>query len=366
MTVVGPFTVTPRARPSAVVRFGVPFVALLAALLVGGLLILVTGADPVEAYQEMYDTALGGRRPLTRTLTAATPLILTGLCAAVAFRMRVYNIGGEGQLYLGAMGAATVALSLPDGTPGPVMLVLVMLGGALAGAVWAALAALPKAYLGADEVLTTLMLNFVALGLMNYLIFGSMSFLRDPGPAVPQGEPIPESAELPTLSGRLHAGILIALVAAVLLWWLLRSTTWGFRLRTIGDSPKAARYAGMPVAGMTVGVLAVSGAMAGLAGAVELSGVTKGVDPGALAVDLGYTGIVVAAVARFNPMGVVPVAAFLAAISTSGSSLQSVGVQIEVVLMLQGLVFLAVTAGEFLVTNRVRFGTRRPVPGVAG
>ncbi len=366
MTVVGPLVVTPRAKPSALLRFGVPFAALLAALVVGGLVMLLTGANPVDAYREMWDTALGGWRPMTRTLTAATPLILTGLCAAVAFRMRVYNIGGEGQLYLGAMAAAATALAMPESTPGPLMLVLVMAAGALAGAVWAALAAVPKAYLGADEVLTTLMLNFVALGLMNYLIFGSMSFLRDPGPAVPQGKPIPEAAELPTLSGRLHAGILIALVAALLLGWLLRSTTWGFRLRTIGDSPKAARYAGMPVAGMTVGVLAVSGAMAGLAGAVELSGVTKGVDPGALAVDLGYTGIVVAAVARFNPVGVVPVAVFLAAISTSGSSLQSVGVPVEVVLMLQGLVFLAVTAGEFLVTNRVRFAPRRAVAGAAG
>ena len=148
------------------------------------------------------------------------------------------------------------------------MLFVFILGGAVAGAAWAGLAAIPKAYLNADEIITTLMLNFVALSLMNYLIFGSMTFWRDPTRPVPGGRKIPESAELPVLSGRIHAGIIIAIVAAVVLWWVLRQTSWGFQLRTIGDSTEAARYAGMGVKFKLLSVLAISGALAGIAGAL--------------------------------------------------------------------------------------------------
>ncbi len=349
--------VSPRARPAMAVRFGVPLASLIVALAVGALVLLAVGSDPVEAYRTMYDASLSGSAPIERTLTYATPLILTGLAAAVAFRMRTYNIGAEGQLFAGAIAGSWVALILPADLPSPLMLVLMLGGGLVAGALWAALAAVPKAFLGTDEIITTLMLNFVALALMNYLIFGSLSFWRDPRRPVPQGKKIPDAAELPLMSGRLHAGFAIAVVAAVQLWWLLRSTTFGFRLRTIGDSHRAARYAGIGVPVATLIVMSISGGLAGLAGAIEISGVTKSLEPRALAIELGYTGIVIAAVARLNPLGVVPVAVLLAAISTSGSSLQTVGVQVEVVVLLQGLIFLAVTAGEFFVTNRI---SRRP------
>ncbi|MEM7143342.1 MAG: hypothetical protein AAF548_20165, partial [Actinomycetota bacterium] len=149
----------------------------------------------------------------------------------------------------------------------------------------------------------------------------------------------------------------VAAGAAIGLWLLMQRTTWGFDLRTIGDSEAAARYAGMPVAARIIVVLGISGALAGLAGAVEVSGVTGRLDPKSLAVDIGFTGIVVAVVARSNPLGVVPVAAFLAAIATSGSRLQSIGIEVEVVFLLQGLIFLTVTAGEFFVTNKVEVVT---------
>jgi ABC-type uncharacterized transport system permease subunit len=346
-------TVEPRAHGGALVRFGVPVASLAFALILGGVVLAAAGNSPVEAYQTMFDASLNGWSALTRSLTLATPLILTGLAAAVAFRMKVYNIGAEGQLYLGAIVATWVGLAMPADLPKPLMLFLFVLGGAVAGAAWAGLAAIPKAYLNADEIITTLMLNFVALSLMNYLIFGSMSFWRDPTRPVPQGNKIPESARLPILSGRLHAGIIIAVLAAVILWWVLRRTAWGFELRTIGDSPEAARYAGMSVKLKTLSVLAISGALAGIAGAVEVSGVTKSLEPKALATDIGFTGIIVAVVARTNPLGVVPVSVFLAAIATSGGALQGIGIQVEVVFLLQGLIFLSVTAGEFFVTNKV-------------
>jgi simple sugar transport system permease protein len=309
----------------------------------------------------MFRASLDGRLPLERTLTYATPLILTGLAAAIAFRMGVYNIGAEGQLFVGAIVATWIGLTLPPDLPTPIMLAAFLLGGVIGGAAWAGLAAIPKALLGTDEIITTLMLNFIALGLMNYLIFGSMSAWRDPARPVPQGRKIPDSAQLPILSGRLHAGVLLAVGAAVVLWLLLRTTTFGFRVRTIGDSRRAARYAGVAVPVVTLVVMGISGGLAGLAGAVEISGVTKSLEPKALATQLGYTGIVIAAVARLNPIGVVPVAVFIAALATSGSSLQSIGVAAEVVVLLQGLIFLSVTAGEFFVTNRVRLV--RPTPG---
>ncbi len=334
-------------------RFGVPLIALVVALLIGGIILTIAGNNPVEAYVTLFDSSLNGWTPMARTLALATPLILTGLAAAVAFQMRIYNIGGEGQLYMGAIAASGVGLYLPETTPAVIMLSAMVLAGAVAGALWALLAAIPKALFNADEIITTLMLNFVALGLMNYLIFGSRSFWRDPQRTVPGGKRLPEAAIFPTLSGRLHVGIIIALVAAIVLWVLLRKTSWGFQIRTVGDSPKAARYAGMGVRAKTITVLAISGALAALAGVSEVSGVAKGLEPNTIAADIGFTGIVVAVVARNNPIGVVPVSIFLAAIATAGSRLQSLGIDVEVVFLLQGLIFLTVTAGEFFVSNKV-------------
>jgi ABC-type uncharacterized transport system permease subunit len=350
---VSRISIEPRAHGGAHVHLGVPMASLAVALLVGAVILAVAGNSAFEAYRTMFDASLNGWKAFSRTLTLATPLILTGLAAAVAFRMKIYNIGGEGQLYLGAIVSSWLALALPADLPKPLMLLVFLVGGALAGAFWASLAAIPRAYLNADEIITTLMLNFIALSLMNYLIFGSMTFWRDPSRQVPGGKKIPESAQLPALSGRLHAGIIIAIVCAVVLWWVLRQTSWGFQLRTIGDSPAAARYAGMSVSLKVLSVLAISGALAGLAGAIEVSGVTKGLEPRSLATDIGFTGIIVAVIARTNPLGVVPVAVFLAAIATSGTALQGIGIQVEVVFLLQGLIFLSVTAGEFFVTNRV-------------
>jgi ABC-type uncharacterized transport system permease subunit len=337
--------------------------ALAVALMLGAVILVATGANPIEVYREMINASLNGKQPIERTLTFATPLLLTGLAAAVAFRMKLYSIGAEGQLFMGAIAASGIGLQLPADTPKVLMLSAMFVGGALAGAVWAGFAAVPKALFGTDEIITTLMLNFVALGFMNYLIFGSQSFWRDPSRPVPQGNSLPESARLPLISGRLHSGFVIAVVIAVLLWWILKRTTFGFRIRTIGDSVRAARYAGVGVPVAIVAVLAISGGLAGVAGAIEVSGVTGRLDPSALAIELGYTGIVIATVARLNPIGVIPVAILLAAIATSGGSLQSIGVQVEVIRLLQGLIFLSVTAGEFFVSNRL--GLRAEAVGSA-
>jgi len=354
----GRIKVTPRGFGGPFVRFGIPVAALFVALLLGALILLAAGDNPVDAYRTMFDASLSGPTAWARTLALATPLILTGLAAAVAFQMRVYNIGAEGQLYIGAIAASGVGLALPEATPMVLMLGAMLIVGAMAGALWAGLAAVPKALFDADEIITTLMLNFVALSLMNYLIFGSQTFWRDPQRVVPGGKRLPESAIMPAISGRMHIGILVAVASAVIIWWLLARTSWGFTVRTIGDSKPAARYAGMSVKKQILIVLALSGALAGIAGVSEVSGVTKGLEPRSLATDIGFTGIIVAVVARSNALGVVPVSVFLAAIATSGSRLQSIGIQVEVVLLLQGLIFLTVTAGEYFVTNKVSLAPR--------
>lgn len=349
----------PRGRPSLAARILLPMGSVAAAGVIGAVLLLAAGHDPVEAYREVIESGFGSDLAWARTLISATPLILTAVAAAVAFRMRLWNIGGEGQLYLGAIAASGVALALGDGVAPVLGVVLSLAAGVAAGALWAALAALPRAYLRTDEVISTLMLNFIALYLMNYLIFGSVSFWRDKERlSFPSGRLIPEVAELPRIWLRLHVGIVIAVAVALLLWWLLRSSRWGFDLRVIGDSPRAARYAGMRVARRVVSVLVVSGAVAGLAGAVLITGSTQALRPSGIAVGLGYTGIVIAAVSRLNPLATVPISILIAGLLNAGTSLQVLGVPSDLVVLLQGLALLLVAAAEFFLNNRVRLAAR--------
>ena len=348
--------IEPRGRPGVVIRFAVPVASVLAAAIVGAVVLLLSGHSPISAYSRMVDSAFGGSLSIIGTLVLASPLILTALAAAVAFRMGLWNIGGEGQFIMGAIVASGLALALGDRLPAPFVLVLVMLGGIVGGAVWAAVAAVPRAYLGTNEIIVTLMLNFVALQLMNYLIFGSASFWRDRGTTIFQGRSIPERAELPQIWGRLHMGIIIAVAMALLVWWLVKGTRWGYELRVIGSSPRTARYAGMKVGRKIIAVLAVSGALAGLAGGMEVSGVSRALDPRSLATNVGFTGIVVAAVARLGPLGIVPAAILIAALLKSGPSLQLLGIPLAIVLLLQGVILLCVGAGEFLLNYRMRLG----------
>lgn len=360
--------VEPRGRPSLVARILFPLASVLGAGILGALLLLATGSDPVKAYLEVIRSSFGSDLAIVRTLLSATPLMLTAVAAAVAFRMKIWNIGGEGQLYLGAIGASGMAILVGDSLPPVATIVGSVAVGMLAGALWAGLAAVPRAYLRTDEVISTLMLNFVALYLMNYLIFGSASPWRDKERlSFPSGRFIPEGAWMPQFWLRLHAGFLLAVAVSILVWWVLRSSTWGFGLRVIGDSAPAARYAGFAVPRRILSVLVVSGAIAGLAGAVQVTGTTHSLQPNGLAVGLGYTGIVVAAVARLNPLAIVPVAILIAGLTNAGSALQIIEVPSEIVVLMQGLALLLVAGSEFFLRNRVLLLRVRPVAaGTAG
>jgi simple sugar transport system permease protein len=353
--------IEPRGRPSLLASIVFPLASVVGAGALGAILLMATGHDPVEAYLEVLRSGFGSDLTIVRTLIAATPLILTAVAAAVAFRMKIWNIGAEGQLYLGAIAASGIALAFGDSFPPTLVITVSLLGGAAAGAVWAALAALPRAYLRTDEVITTLMLNFVALHLMNYLIFGSVSFWRDRERlSFPSGRFIPEGAHLPEIWLRLHAGFVIAILVAGVVWWALRSSTWGFAVRVIGDSPAAARYAGLSVPRRIISVLMVSGAVAGLAGAVQITGTSHALQPSGLAVNLGYTGIVIAAVSRLNPLAIIPVSILIAGLTNAGTALQARGIPNDLLVLLQGLALLLVAAAEFFLTNRVRLPSRSP------
>ena len=233
-----------------------------------------------------------------------------------------------------------------------------IMAGVVGGAIWASIAAVLKTYFHTDEVISTLMLTFIISHFMEYLIFSSFSYWRDETVLnYPTGLAIAEAAKLPRIWGRLHLGIIIVLVLAIALWWVMKSTRFGYEVRVIGDSKLAARYAGMRVSKNVIAVLVVSGALAGLAGAIEVTGVNYALQPTALQTGIGFTGIIVAAMTRLHPLMVVPVAVLFSGLTSSVASLQQMGVPIDIVLLLQGLLLLCVAAGEFLLANRLRFGS---------
>ena len=352
----------PKERASWQARIVVPIASVLTATLAGALALAVDGHSPLEAYAELFQSAFGGRNPLVRTLLLSTPLVFTALAAAVSFRMRIWNIGGDGQLMMGAIAASGVAISLPE-SPFWVLMPAIMVAGIVGGMLWAGIGAVLKVFFSTDEVISTLMLTFIATHFMEYLIFGSFSYWRDPeSVAYATGKPIPEVAELPRFWGRLHVGFLIAFVVAVLIWWILKASRWGYETKVIGDSPTAGRYAGMSVSRNIIAVLCVSGALAGLGGAVEVAGVNHALQPTALETGVGFTGIIAASMARLHPLMLVPVSVFLSGLVSSGTALQQMGIPIDIVLLLQGLVLLFVAAGEFFLRYRVTVVSKRGPP----
>ncbi|HPR45744.1 MAG TPA: ABC transporter permease [Ottowia sp.] len=334
-----------------------PVAAVLFTLAVSGLLVLWAGAPVGRTYVLLAQGAFGSVFALTETLTRAVPLILTGLAAAVAFRAHLYNIGAEGQLYAGALAAVAVG-GLHGGTGlewSPYLLFpLMMLAAALAGALWLLGPALMKARLGVDEVVTTLLLNFVMLLLVSALLDGPM---KDPtAMGWPQSVALQGDLELAKLvpQTRLHTGLLWALALAVLVWGLMARTVAGFRIRAVGANARAAAFAGVPVTRTVVLVALLSGGLAGLAGAIEVAGrtsyVTLDMSPG-----YGYSGIVIAMLAGLNPLGVVAAAIFVAGVLVGADSMsRAVGVPTYLADVIVATSLLAVLVAALFTQYRVR------------
>jgi simple sugar transport system permease protein len=329
------------------------------------LVLLATGHDPIHTYGRLFDSAFIADGALSATFTTATPLCFTGLAAAAAFRMNLFNIGAEGQLYFGAIAAAAAALLL-GGTPTAVHVLAMCAAGAVGGAAFAFIPAFLRAFLRTNEIITTLMLNYVAALVLNYLIFDSLSYWRDTSPegkVFPQGRILPAEATWPTTSFDVGQSVVvplgfgIAIAAGVLLLVLYSRTRFGFELQVIGDSPRAAHYAGMRTRRKILAVLCLSGAIAGVGGASQDGDFRHQLDPrGLTQAGYGYAGIVVAALARYNPLAVVVVAFLLGGVQNAGYTLQGADFPSGLVGVMQGLILFCVLGGELLVRYRVRLG----------
>ena len=350
----------------------VPIGSLIVAFVVMTGVLLVTGHDPATTFRRLFDSAFLGSAELNAMFVSATPLLFTGLCAAVAFRMQLFNIGGEGQLYVGAIFAAAAAL-LVSGVPGVVAIPLMIAAGALGGALFALIPAVLRAFLKTNEIIVSLMLNYVAALVLNYLIFDSLSYWRDTSSpeakVFPQGKPLPDAASWPLshIGGlELPFGLLLGIVIAGVVWVLYSRTRFGFEVQVIGDSPRAATYAGMRTRRKILAVMALSGAIAGIGGASQDGDVRHLLDArGLSAAGYGYAGIVVAALARYNPFAVVLVAFLLGGIQNAGYTLQGADFPSGLVGVMQGLILFCALGGELLIRHRIRFERRRPAESVA-
>jgi simple sugar transport system permease protein len=346
-----------RHRQSALALVLAPVGAVAVTMLVSALLVLWAGAPVAQTYALLLQGGFGSVFALSETFTRAIPLMLTGLAATVAFQARLFNIGAEGQLYAGALAAVAVG-GLHGGTgfdqiPMPLLFALMMLAAALAGALLLLGPALLKARLGVDEVVTTLLLNFIVLLVVSMMLDGPM---KDPtAMGWPQSVALMGELELSKLvpQTRVHTGLLWGLGLAVAVWALMRYTVPGFDIRAVGANVRAAQFAGVPVTRTVVLVAMLSGALAGLAGAIEVMAVHGSANAAVLA-GYGTTGILVSFMARHQPLAIIPVAVMMGGIAAAGSLLQRrLDLPDATTMVLQGLLFIAILAGDaFLPKDR--------------
>jgi len=344
----------PRERVSVLAATVAPVAGVAAALLLCSVLILWTGESVVEAYWLLLKGAFGTKFAITETLSRATPLILTGLAAAVAFRAKFWNIGAEGQLYCGALAATWVGTGLLT-LPPVLMIPLLFLAGALGGGAAMLVPVVLKNRLRVDEVVTTLLLNFVILLFVSYLLEGP---LKDPMlMGWPQAAPIIDEGVLPRLveRSRLHLGLVVAVAAALLVWLVMTFTVWGYEIRAVGHNAVAAAFSGININRTIIRTALFSGGLAGMAGVTEVAGL-KGYLTLDLSPGFGYAGIAVAMLAQLHPIGVLASALFLSAIYVGADSMsRGVNIPTYIADVLVATSMLAVVLSIMLARYRIRF-----------
>jgi general nucleoside transport system permease protein len=325
--------------------------ALLGAAAAFAIVVALKGSSPAEVYQSMWET-LKSSTATDGIVVKATPLILAALATTVPAKAGLVNVGGEGQLVMGGVFAAGMSLALDGAAPGGTSLVLMCVAGAVGGAMWAGIAAGLRLFVGINEAVSTLLLNYLAINVMLFLIYDRWKDVN--GSGQPASSPLPVVERFPLLgSTAVHAGIFVAIVATGVVWWVLRSTRWGFQLRVVGGNPEAARRAGIKVGTTILTAMLVGGALAGLGGVAQLAGAEFKLRPGFL-LTYGYIGFLASWLARHKPINVAFAAVGLSALTIAGDSLQlDSGLPAATVNVLIALVLLAV------------FGWTRTKPGAA-
>ncbi len=319
----------------------VPVMSVILAMLVGAIILAVSGANPITAYAALFKGSFGSATSLGRTLEKATPLLFSGLAVSFAFKAGLFNIGAQGQLLLGALVAAGIGFGV-EGLPVYIHLPLALICGALAGGIFAAIPGLLKTTTGAHEVITTIMLNYVAINITDYFADGPWKD-ASAGNVVARTPKILPTAEIPRI-GELPLGFFLAILVAALVWWVLNKTTLGFDIRTAGMNQRAAKYAGIKVAFTIVITMVLSGLLAGLGGAIETQGVVGRYQPG-FNVGLGFDGITVALLGKTHPMGNIFAALLIGAMKAGSSQMQfDAGVAAEITNVIQALMLFFVAA----------------------
>ena len=355
-----PFTVTFEKRVEDIPRWlpvATAVGSVLVAFIISGIVLKIIGGEPLRVAGFFFQATFGSWAVFSDTLVKATPLIMVGLACAIAFKMKLWNIGAEGQFYMGAFFSSLVVLIpiVPPDSPKIVILSLMAVMGMIGGAIWGFFPGYLKARFQVNEIITTLMLNYIAVFWNNYWIFDKWS---DAGfqmtPTFEKSAWLPRLAdyarEIRAFSGiTLHLGVVFGLVTAVVVWWILNRSRWGYEIKLIGDNPEAARYAGINIVRNVVLVMMVSGALAGLAGMSEITGVVhrlqESISPG-----YGFTGIIVAWLAKLNPFAVILVAILFGALIVAGREIQPAGLSN----LLQGIVLFMVISSDVLLRYKVR------------
>ncbi|HKY56064.1 MAG TPA: ABC transporter permease [Anaerolineales bacterium] len=333
-------------------------IAILIALILGGIVIAMAGGNPFLSYAHIARASFGDIGVLSDTIVKATPILLAALACSIAFRMKLWNIGAEGQFIMGAFGASAIVLApvLPPEASRWLFIPVMALAGMAAGAIWGYIPGYLKAKFNVNEIISTLMMNYIAIAWINFWIFAVWSeggFQMSP--RFPETAWLPRLAEyassIPFFRGlTTHAGLLLGVGAAVLLWFIVYRSRWGYEIRLIGDNPQAAQYAGISITRNTIWVMMLSGALAGLGGMSEVAGVVHRLQTSPLAAGYGFTGIIVAWLAKLNPIVIILVSVLFGALLLAGREIQPSGIP----KMIQGIILVCLIASDFLLRYRVR------------
>ncbi len=346
-------------------KFIVPAVSILIGLIIGAIAILFKGVNPLKVYQALTIGAFSSKYTFSETLVAATPLILIAAGLILVFKMNFWNIGAYGQYILGAIFSSYFALFWSPNVPRPIMLTVMVIAGMAGGALWAIIPALLKAYWEVNEVISTLLLNYIALFTLKFLMYGKW---RDPlSHGFPLSKPFPDNAQLPKLiyHTRLNIGFVFGIIAVIIIWYILKKTKFGYEIRVIGENARAARYAGISVARNIIIAMAISGALAGLAGMVQVSGIIHllqiQINP-----NYGYTAIIVAWLAYLDPIAAFFVAVFLGGLASGGYQIQiTMRVPFGIVNVIESSILFVLIGSEIFTKYRVHFGqkNKKALPG---